>query len=110
MGAVLALAVVALFEVFAVAHGIRSQRRLRARVSEAAERRIESARAQLDSVLALGPESWDEAARLGISLGLATEVEVLEASGRVVFSRPQAAPVVHQLREPTGVGSRSAGP
>ena len=36
MGAVLALAVVALFELLAVAHGIRSQRRLRARVSEAA--------------------------------------------------------------------------
>ena len=99
MGAVLALAVVALFEVFAVAHGIRSQRRLRARVSEAAEQRVESARAQLDSVLALGPEAWDEAARLGISLGLASEVDVLDASGRVVFSRPQVAPVIHELRE-----------
>ena len=99
MGAVLALAVVALFEVLAVAHGIRSQRRLRARVSEAAERRVETARGLLDTVLARGPEAWDEAARLGISLGLASEVELLDASGRVVFSRPHAAPVIHQLGE-----------
>jgi len=100
LGAVLALAVVALLELFAVAHGVRSQGRLRARVSQAAEQRVESARLQLDSVLALGPEAWDEAARLGISLGLASEVEVLDASGRVVFSRPYPAPVVHQLQEP----------
>ena len=99
MGAVLALAVVALFEVFAVAHGIRTQRRLRARVSEAAERRVETARGLLDTVLARGPEAWDEAAQLGISLGLASEVDVLDPSGRVVFSRPRVAPVIHQLRE-----------
>jgi signal transduction histidine kinase len=97
MGAVLALAVVALFEVLAVAHGIRSQRRLRARVSEAAQRQVEAARAALEPVLARGPEAWDEAARLSIALGLASEVEVIDPAGRVVFSRPHVAPVVHQL-------------
>jgi signal transduction histidine kinase len=50
-------------------------------------------------VLARGPEAWDEAARLAISLGLASEVEVIDRAGRVVFSRPHVAPVVHQLRE-----------
>ena len=100
MGAVLALAVVALFDVLAVAHGIRSQRRLRALVSEGAERRVEAARSALDPVLARGREAWDEAARLAISLELASEVEVIGPEGRVVFSRPHVAPVVHQLSEP----------
>ncbi len=99
LGAVLALAVVALFDVLAVAHGIRSQRRLRARVSEAAERRIEAARSSLDPVLARGREAWDEAAQLAIARGLASEVEVLGPEGQVAFSRPHVAPVVHQLSE-----------
>ena len=99
LGAVLALAVVALFDVLAVAHGIRSQRRLRARVSEAAERRVEAARSSLDPVLARGREAWDEAAQLAIALGLASEVEVIGPEGQVAFSRPHVAPVVHQLRE-----------
>ena len=100
MGAVLALAIVALFDVLAVVHGIRSQRRLRARVSEAAAGRVEAARSALDPVLARGRQAWDEAARLAISEGLASEVEVLDASGRVAFSRPHVAPVAHRLSEP----------
>jgi len=100
LGAVLALAVVALFDVLALAHGARSQRRLRARVSEAAERHVEAARPALAPVLARGPDAWDEAARLAISLGLASEVEVIDPEGKTVFSRPHVAPVVHRLREP----------
>jgi len=100
LGAVLALAVVALFEILALGHGVRSQRRLRARVSEAAERRVEAARGVLDPVLARGQGAWGEAAELAISLGLASEVEVLDPAGRVVFSLPHVAPVVHRLREP----------
>lgn len=100
LGAVLALAVVALFEVLAVAHGIRSQRRLRARVTEAAERRVEAARSALELVLSRGPDAWDEAARLAIELGLASEVEVVDKAGRVVFSRPHVAPVAHPLGDP----------
>ncbi len=99
LGAVLALAVVALFDLLAVAHGIRSQRRLRARVSDAAEGRVDAARDRLDAVLARGSGAWDEAAQLSISLGLASEVEVLDSEGRVVFSRPHVAPVVHRLGE-----------
>ncbi len=97
LGAVLALAVVALFEVLSLAHGVRSQRRLRARVSEAAERRVEAARSALEPVLARGREAWDEAARLALSLELASEVEVLDPAGEVVFSRPHIAPVSHRL-------------
>jgi signal transduction histidine kinase len=100
MGAVLALAVVALFELLALAYGIRSQRRLRARVSEAAERRVEAVRGDLDLVLARGRDGWDDAAELALSRGLASEVEVIAPDGTVVFSRPHLAPVVHELREP----------
>jgi signal transduction histidine kinase len=100
LGAVLALAVVALFELLALAHGVRSQRRLRARVTEAAQRRVEAARPALDPVLARGRYAWDEAAGLAIALGLASEVEVVDPEGRSVFSRPHVAPVVHRLSEP----------
>ena len=100
LGAALALAVVALFEVLALAHGARSQRRLQARVSQAAERRLETARGALDPVLARGRDGWDEAAQLALSLGLAAEVEVVAPDGRIAFSRPHVAPVVHELREP----------
>ena len=62
LGAVLALAVVALFELLALAHGLRSQRRLRDRVAGDAARRVAAARPQLDPVLAHGREAWDEAA------------------------------------------------
>lgn len=99
-GAVLALAVVALFELLAMAHGVRSQRRLRARVSESAESRLQAARPALDPALARGRDAWDEAAALAISLGLASEVEVVAPGGEVLFSRPHGAPVVHRLGEP----------
>lgn len=97
LGAVLALAVVALFELLALAHGLRAQRRLRDRVAADAARRVAAARPQLDPVLAHGREAWDQAAEQAIALGLASEVEVIDASGQVVFSRPHVAPVVHRL-------------
>jgi signal transduction histidine kinase len=99
MGAVLALAVVALLELLALAHGFRSQRRLRARVIDAAEQRVAGARPALEGALALGREGWDEAARLALELGLASEVEVVAADGASVFSRPHVAPVSHRLTE-----------
>jgi signal transduction histidine kinase len=95
MGAVLALAVVALFEVLSLVHGVRSARRLMARVADTAERRLEAARPVLDPVLARGAAGWDEAAALALSLGLASEVEVVSSEGSVVFSRPTLAPVHH---------------
>jgi signal transduction histidine kinase len=96
LGVVLALAMAALFQLLALAHGVRSHGRLRARVSEAAERRLEAARGALDPVLARGRDGWDEAARLALALGVASEVEVLAPDGAVVFSRPHAAPVAHR--------------
>jgi signal transduction histidine kinase len=98
LGAVLALAVVALFEVLALAHGVRSGRRLRARVAQDAARRVEAARPGLDVLLARGREAWDETAQTAIAAGLASEVEVID-DGAVVFSRPHVAPVVHQPGE-----------
>jgi signal transduction histidine kinase len=96
LGAALALAVVALFELLALAHGVRSARRLRARVAEEAARRVEAARPALDAVLARGREAWDEAAGAALAQGLASEVEVIGAAGSVVISRPHVAPVVHR--------------
>ena len=99
LGAVLALAVVALFELLALAHGVRSQRRLQARAAEDTARRIEAARPVLDPVLARGRDGWDAAAEAAIAMGLASEVEAVDAEGRVVFSRPHLAPVAYRLSE-----------
>jgi signal transduction histidine kinase len=99
MGVALALAVVGLFEVLSLLQGVRSVRRLRARVAEQAEQRVAAARPVLDGMLALGgPEAWDLAAREALTRGVASEVEVLEAGGKVLFSRPTVVPVSHLLK------------
>ncbi len=98
VGVALALAVVGLFEVLSLLQGVRSVRRLRVRVAEEAEQRVAAARPALDAALALGgPGSWDLTARAALSRGLASEVEVLEAGGRILFSRPTVVPVAHVL-------------
>jgi signal transduction histidine kinase len=99
VGATLALAVVGLFEVFSLLQGVRSARRLRSRVAEEAGRRVEAARPALQEALAPGGErAWDAAAALALARGLGSEVEALDPTGRVVFSRPTVAPVAHDLR------------
>ena len=98
LGLGLALAVVGLFEILSLLQGVRSVRRLRARVAQDAEERVQAARPTLDAALAGGGErSWDVAASLALSLGLASEVDVLDPAGRVVFSRPAPAPVAEEL-------------
>jgi signal transduction histidine kinase len=98
VGIVLALAVAGLFEVLSLPGGVRSVRRLRARVSEEAEQRIEGARRDLAGALAPGgAPSWDAAAALALGRGLASEVEVIAPGNRVLFSRPTVAPVTHTL-------------
>jgi signal transduction histidine kinase len=97
LGVALALAVVGLFEVLSLLQGVRSARRLRARVAHEAQQRAEDSRAAIDAALARGgPSAWDDAARTALSLGLASEVEVLDAQGDVLFSRPTVPPVVHR--------------
>jgi signal transduction histidine kinase len=99
IGVALALAVVGLFEVLSLLQSVRSVRRLRARVAAEAEQRVEAARPALDAALAAGgPGSWDAAARAALSRGIASEVEVLEPGGRILFSRPTVVPVSHVLR------------
>jgi signal transduction histidine kinase len=96
VGVALALAVVGLFEVLSLLQGVRSVRRLRARVAEDAERRVAPIRPALDAALVLGgPASWDRAAEAALSRGLASEFEVLDEAGRVLFSRPTVVPVTH---------------
>jgi signal transduction histidine kinase len=99
LGVALALAVVALFEVLSLLQGVRSVRRLRARVAEEARQRVESIRPSLDAALARGGRSgWDAAAEIALTLGPAREVEVVDAEGVVAFSRPTVAPVTHRLQ------------
>jgi len=99
LGVALTFVVVGLLQVLSLLQGVRSVRRLRARVALAAEQRVEVARPQLLAALAGGePAAWDSAATVALTHGLASEVEVLDlaAGGSVLFSRPTAAPVVHR--------------
>jgi signal transduction histidine kinase len=98
IGIALALAVVGLFEVLSLLQGVRSVRRLRARVAAQAEQHVEAARPALDAALSIGGSwAWDTVARVALAPGLASEVEVLDGQGAVVFSRPTVAPVAHRL-------------
>jgi signal transduction histidine kinase len=99
VGVVLALAVVGLLEVLTLVQGVRSVRRLRSRVAHDAAQRVAEARPALEAALARGGgPAWDTAASLALSLGLASEIEVLDGAGRVVYSRPTLAPVTHVPR------------
>jgi signal transduction histidine kinase len=98
LGIVLALAVVALFEVVSLLQGVRSARRLQARVTHDVQQQVEAARARLEAALARGgPAAWNETAGLALGLGLAAEVEVLDGQGQVILSRPSSPPVAHEL-------------
>ena len=99
LGVVLALAIVALFEVLTLLQGVGTVRRLRARVTHEVEREVAANRPRLEAaLLAGGRGSWDEAATVALGLDLASEVEVLDTAGRSFFSRPTVAPVGHSLR------------
>jgi signal transduction histidine kinase len=99
LGVVLALAIVALFEVLSLLQGVRSLRRLRARVTHEVEREVAAVRPQLEAALgAGGPESWDKAARVALDLEVATEVEVIAPDGRTLFARPTRPAVTHAPR------------
>jgi signal transduction histidine kinase len=97
IGILLALLVVSLLEVVSLLQGVRSVRRLRARVTHDAEQQVRAARPRLEQALSAGGRrSWEDAASIAIDLDLATEVDVLDGEGRTLFSRPDAAPVLHQ--------------
>ncbi len=99
IGVALALAVVGLFEVLSLLQGVRSVRRLRARVAAEAEQRVEAVRPALEAAFATGGRaSWDVAARAALARGAATEVEILDPAGNVLFWRPTVVPVAHVLR------------
>jgi signal transduction histidine kinase len=95
----LVLAVVALFEILSLLQGVRSLRRLQTRVVGEIEERVAAARPLLETVVGRGgPGAWDEAAAVALDRRLASEVEVVDGSGRSLFSRPAVAPVAPELR------------
>jgi signal transduction histidine kinase len=93
---VLALAVVGLLETLALVQGFRSHRRLAASAAAAVRARVEGAAPGLREVLAPGGSAaWNEAARSALDLGLASEVEIFDESGRAYLSLPAPPPVGH---------------
>lgn len=99
LGVVLALALVALFEVLTLLQGVRSTRRLQARATRDVERSVEAARPDLVARLSPGDRrAWEDVAALALERGLASEVEVIDPDGRTVLARPTPSPVAHALR------------
>jgi signal transduction histidine kinase len=97
LGVLLALAVVALFEVLAMVQGFRSAGRLQARVADDAQRQVEAARPRILLAARQAGGRFDDVAAAALTLGVASEVEVLDDEGRVLFSRPGPPPVTHEL-------------
>jgi signal transduction histidine kinase len=98
LAVVLAVAVVALFEVLTLLQGVRSTQRLQARATHDVQRAVEDARGQL--VVGLeerGPRSWRAVATRAVQRELAAEVEVLDPQGRVLLAHPVPPPVSHTL-------------
>jgi signal transduction histidine kinase len=99
LGVVLALAVVALFEVLTLLQGVRSTQRLQSRAAHDVQRTVEDAQGRLTEGLARrGRAGWEDAAARVLDLGLANEVEVLDAEERVLLARPTPPSVSHALR------------
>jgi signal transduction histidine kinase len=98
-GLLLALAVVALFDVLSLVQGLRASRRLRARAEDDATRAVETARPRIEAALAAGgPEAWNAAMALALELGPAREAEIVDRNARSLLSRPTPPPVVHAPR------------
>src|SRR5262245_39530491 len=96
---VLALAVVGLLETLALLRGFRSHRRLTTSAAAAVRARVEAAAPGLKELLAPGgTAAWDAAARSALDRGLASEVEILDESGRAYLSLPSPAPVGHSMK------------
>ena len=99
LGVVLALAVVALFEVLTLLQGVRSTQRLQARATHDAQRAVEDGRVRLTAGLERrGRAGWGDAAARALDLSLASEVEVLDPQGRVLLAYPTPPPLSHTLR------------
>jgi signal transduction histidine kinase len=94
----LALLLVGLVEVHTLLQGLRSQRRLRDRVVHDAREQVMAALPQVRAVLGTGgEENWDAAARRALESAAASEVEVVDGAGSVLFSRPTVLPVAYVL-------------
>ena len=94
LGVVLALAIVALFEVLTLLQGLRSTQRLQARVTHDVRQAVEDERGRLIAGLeGRGREGWSAVAARARDQGLAAEVEVLDRDGQVLFAHPTPPPV-----------------
>jgi signal transduction histidine kinase len=92
----LAFVLTGLVEVRSLVHGVRSQARLRERVVACVREDVMKELPALSVALARGgAEGWDQAAAVALGASVASEVEVFDAGGRPLMSRPTVPPVGH---------------
>ncbi len=98
-GLALVFAFVALLEIVSLVQGVRSVRRLQARVIADAGQRVPEARRLLGPALsAASGGDWSNAASLASDLLGVTELAVIDRAGRVLFSRPRLDSVADELQ------------
>jgi len=92
----LAVIVIGLLEIQGLAQTLRSQSRLRERITNGVRDGLLAARPRLAESLRPGGEaSWTAAADEVLRASLASEVEVFDTEGRALLRKPRAAPVEH---------------
>ena len=92
----LAVLAVALIEVRGAVHSIQVHAGLRDALARTTRAGVEAIQQRVAAALAgPAPMAWEAAAREALGTNVATEFELFEPSGRVVFVRPAAAPVRH---------------
>jgi signal transduction histidine kinase len=93
---VLLVALLALILAHGMEQGLRSHARLRAEVVETTRAELATALPSLAVALRGGDElAWSYASRVALEGGVATEFEIFEPQGRLLYARPRRAPVEH---------------
>jgi signal transduction histidine kinase len=96
IGVGLAVVILALLDVQGLVQTLRAEARLRLRVVRATRDATSAALPRMAALVSPGgPGAFAAAAREAIHSSLASEVEVFDDRGRILFSHPAAAPVSH---------------
>lgn len=106
----LAVVIVGLAEAQSLVRTLRSQARLRDRlVRQERQRILETVGKVAKALEAGGPESWMEATRALLRSSPASEIELLDAAGHLIWAHPRPSPATHTptLREMEAIASGS---
>lgn len=104
-------AVILFIEVQALVHSLQYQTSLQRRARDQARQGFLAVRPQLEAVMQTGgPAGWNDAARVVLEAGLATEVDFFDSAGERLLSLPSSTPTTHWPPDEVLAGLRPGGP